>query len=67
MKKAYFVSLTITIISTSLAVITIIPWSMASYSNLIGYKSICSFTPISTLLLIAIAGSSCLIRSKKFK
>jgi hypothetical protein len=67
MKKYYIISLAFTIIATSSAVITLIPVGMASKTNLAGYYSICSFAPISTIILLALAGTSCKIRSKRLK
>ena len=39
-----------------LAVLTLIPRAAASKACLLGYKSLCSFTPISTLILLAHVG-----------
>ena len=40
----------------SLAVVTLIPLASASKVSLLGYKALCSFTPISTIGLILLAG-----------
>lgn len=40
----------------SLAVVTLIPLASASKASLLGYKALCSFTPISTIGLILLAG-----------
>ena len=39
-----------------LAVLTLIPLASASKVSLLGYKALCSFSPISTLLLLAAVG-----------
>jgi hypothetical protein len=36
-----------------LAVVTLIPMASASKECLLGYKALCSFSPISTILLLA--------------
>lgn len=45
-----------TIVHTFLAAITLIPLGTASKSCFLGYKALCSFSPISTLGLLALAG-----------
>ena len=40
----------------SLAIVTLIPLASASKTSLLGYKALCSFTPISTIGLILLAG-----------
>ena len=39
-----------------LAVLTLIPREAASKACLLGYKSLCSFSPISTIILLALVG-----------
>lgn len=41
--------------SVVFAVITVVPESSASKANMLGYKSHCSFVPMSTIILIVIA------------
>ena len=45
-----------TIVHFVLALITLIPTATASKECLLGYKALCSFTPISTMMLLALAG-----------
>ena len=40
----------------SLAIVTLIPLASASKTSLLGYKALCSFSPISTIGLILLAG-----------
>jgi hypothetical protein len=39
-----------------LALITLLPMGTASKISLLGYKALCSFTPISTIILLALGG-----------
>ena len=39
-----------------LAIITLLPTGTASKNCLLGYNALCSFTPISTVMLLAAAG-----------
>jgi hypothetical protein len=39
-----------------LAVVTLIPMGTASKVSLLGYKALCSFSPISTIGLLALGG-----------
>jgi len=39
-----------------LALVTLLPADIVSKSSLLGYKSLCSFSPVSTIILIALAG-----------
>jgi len=45
-----------TTVHSSLAIVTLIPLASASKASLLGYKALCSFTPISTIILLALAG-----------
>lgn len=64
-KKGYWILFIITIILTIGAVSTMIPSEHATKISLLGYKAHCSYTPISTIICIALAGITCLIRKKK--
>jgi hypothetical protein len=46
----------VTIVILALAVLTIIPWPGASTPSMLGYRSLCSASPISTFLLVVLAG-----------
>jgi hypothetical protein len=39
-----------------LAIVTLIPLASVSKASLLGYKALCSFTPISTISLSLLAG-----------
>ena len=55
-KKKTSVHLVFVVIHSLLAVATLIPVASASKASLLGYKALCSFSPISTLGLLALAG-----------
>jgi len=38
------------------ALLTVLPYPAASKANLLGYKSLCAFVPVSTLILLGAAG-----------
>jgi len=65
-KKDYALLLVLTIIITLAAVLTIIPNASISKECLLGYKALCSFTPISTILLLIAVAIICSIRKRKF-
>jgi hypothetical protein len=43
-----------TIVYLSLALVTAVPTGTASKISLLGYNALCSFTPISTIILLAL-------------
>ena len=48
----------------SLAIVTLIPLASASKTSLLGYKALCSFTPISTIGLLLLAGLHILLQRR---
>ena len=66
-KPMYFVLLSITIVTALGGIISLIPYSNASFTSLLGYKAFCTFNPASSLFCFFIAGSSCFFRSTFFK
>jgi hypothetical protein len=66
-RLSYKIMLLVTILATIGGIITLIPSSFASYPNIIGYKSVCTFAPAATFFCFAIAGTSCFIRSTFIK
>jgi len=68
MKRGPYISLLIlTIIAAVGGLLTLLPWAGASYPNIMGYKSLCTFAPAATFFCFLIAGTSCFIRSTFFK
>jgi len=53
-----------TVVHFSLAVVTLIPLASASKTSLLGYKALCSFSPISTIGLIFLAGMHILLHKR---
>jgi hypothetical protein len=49
------------------ALLTILPYPAASKANLLGYKSLCAFVPLSTLILLGAAGFVCVFRDTQYK
>jgi hypothetical protein len=49
-----------------LAVITVLPYS-GSHLNLLGYRSVCGFVPLSTLTLLGAAGLVRIVRDMEFR
>lgn len=64
-KKGSSVHLIFTIVHLSLAVVTLIPMASASKASLLGYKALCSFSPISTIGLLALAGLHIFLHNRK--
>ena len=56
----------LTIISVVCALSTLIPFDGASKQNILGYKSLCTFTPVSTIICLLLANTFYGIRKKKF-
>ena len=50
------IHLIFTIMYGVLAVVTVIPREAASKECLLGYKALCTFSPIGTLILLALGG-----------
>jgi len=65
-KKGYGILLGLTILLTIAAILTVIPNAGASKESMLGYKSICSFAPIATIILLLLADAVCVIRKKVF-
>jgi hypothetical protein len=63
-KKGYNLLLGLTILLTLAAIVTLLPNPGASKVNLLGYKSICSAAPMSTLLLLICTGANCYLRKR---
>lgn len=66
-KTAYTLLVVFTIVATVGGLLTLIPWPGASYPNVLGYRSLCTFAPAATLYCFLIAGVSCFIRASLVK
>lgn len=60
----YYGLLALTGLFTVAAVLTLIPFSDASWPNIWGYKSLCTFTPGATLACALLAGLCCTVRNR---
>lgn len=65
-KKGYSVMLLLTIAVTLAGLVTLVPHASASKANLLGYKSMCTMVPVSTLLCFLVAAVICFVRKKNF-
>jgi len=58
--------LSLSYVSIIIGVLTAMPWPAMTEVNILGYKSLCSFTPASTAICILLANTFFSIRKKKF-
>jgi hypothetical protein len=65
-KRGYAVLLILSIVFTLAAVKTALPSDTASHECLVGYKSYCTFTPVSTVILLVLAGACFIILRRAF-
>lgn len=65
-KKGYWFLFVLTIFFVIMAISTIIPSESVNKVSMLGYKAHCSYAPISTIICLALAGLSCLIRKRRF-
>jgi hypothetical protein len=66
-KTSYKILLSLTFLAAAGGIITLLPNANASYPNILGYKSICTFAPAASFFCFFIAGSICFIRSTYVK
>jgi hypothetical protein len=66
-KRLYALLLVATVLAAAAGVVTLIPRQAASYSNLLGYRSVCTFAPAGTLFCFLVAGVSCFFRASLAK
>ena len=48
------------------ALLTLIPNPGASWKNVLGYWSLCTFAPIATAICALLAGATCVVRARVF-
>ena len=63
----YKMMLLFSLLSALGGVLTLIPRTGASYPNIMGYSSICTFAPAATLYCFFLAGLSCFLRASLVK
>lgn len=61
----YYFLLTVTILSVLAAISTVIPDGSASEVSLLGYRAHCSFSPVSTVICLLVAGAVCIGRARR--
>lgn len=66
-KPLYAALLGFTVLATLGGLLTLLPWESASYPNVLGYKSLCTFAPAATLFCFFLAGLSCHLRAALVK
>ena len=59
--------LLVSVLATIGGFLTLIPWPGASYPNILGYSSLCTFAPGASLYCFFIAGATCFMRSTFIK
>lgn len=64
---AYFALLLLSILAGVGGILTLMPAAGATYENLFGYRSLCTFAPAASLFCFFVAGSSCVIRASFVK
>ena len=64
---SYKLLLLFTIVATAGGVLTLFPRGTASYPNILGYRSLCTFAPAATFFCFFLAGTSCFIRAAFIK
>ena len=65
-KAAYGALLALSGVFAAGAVATLVPNPGASWPNVLGYKSLCTFAPIATALCALLAGATCTLRVRLF-
>ena len=66
-KPLYAALLILTVLAAAGGVVTLLPREAASYPNLLGYRSVCTFAPAASLFCFAAAGVSCFLRASLAK
>lgn len=65
--KTYKIMLGFTILAAVGGILTMIPWPSASYPNILGYKSLCTFAPSAAFFCFLAAGLCCFLRAAFIK
>lgn len=66
-RPLYGVLLLVTILCTVAGLLTLVPVPNASYENVLGYTSLCTFAPAATMFCFATAGITCVLRASLVK
>ena len=63
----YKILLALSLLAALGGIVSLWPASGASYPNVMGYRSVCTFAPAASLYCFAIAGISCFLRASMVK
>ncbi len=66
-RLSYKLLLTASVLITLAGIFTLIPRAGASYPNILGYRSVCTFAPAATLFCFFTAGTICFFRAAFIK
>ncbi len=64
--KVYLALLALSLVLGVATVLTLIPAAGASWPNILGYKSLCTFAPIATVIMALVTECVCVIRGRLF-
>lgn len=65
--KLYLPLLGVSFVAGVCGLLTLLPVAGASYPNVLGYRSLCTFAPAATFFCFAIAGTTCVLRASLVK
>ena len=65
--KLYGILLIVTVALAAAGVMTLAPAAGASYPNVLGYRSLCTFAPAASLYCFGAAGITCVLRASMVK
>lgn len=65
--RAYLALLGISVLAGAAGILTLFPANSASYPNLLGYRSLCTFAPAATFFCFSAAGVTCVLRASLVK
>jgi len=65
--RRYAILLLVSILCAVGGILTLIPRAGATYENVMGYRSLCTFAPAATLYCFAAAGITCVLRASLVK
>jgi hypothetical protein len=64
---AYATLIGLSALFTVAAILTLVPWPLAPWPNVLGYKSLCPFAPGATFACAILAALACTIRARLVK
>ena len=64
---AYGTLLLVSVLAAAAGIASLVPAAGASYPNILGYRSLCTFAPAASLYCFLVAGITCTIRATLIK